>query len=230
MERDNNMAKLNLTTKRVQIDKANVIIVGVVSAAAFVTIFSLIAVKSLMSQRSYQARVISARQDARDQLEKNITAADTLTNSYKQFVSSTQNAIGGSAAGSGERDGDNARLVLDALPSKYDFPALATSLEKLAKSQGLSIETITGTDDEVNQVASDTPTPEAVEMPFKLSVKGSYSATQQLVDVFQRSIRPFSVNELIFTAADGNEVTLTIDAKTFYQPEKGLKFKSEVVK
>ena len=225
------MAAKISSTKRVQIDKANLTVVAAVSIAAFVTIFSLIAVKSLWSQRSYQSRVIELREKANKQLQANITASDKLTDSYKVFASATVNAIGGSPSGSGERDGDNARIILDALPSKYDFPALATSLEKLTKSQNLTIESIAGIDDELNQaVVSEDPVPQAVEMPFKLSVKGDYAATQQLINVFERSIRPFTMNQLEFKAGDSGAITLIIDAKTYYQPEKGLKFKNEVVK
>jgi hypothetical protein len=220
-----------LTTKRLQIDKANLTVVIAVSIAAFITVFSLVAAKSLLSQRSYQARVIEKREEARDQLKENITAADQLTESYKQFVSSTVNAIGGNPTGSGERDGDNARIILDALPSKYDYPALATSLEKLAKSQGLSIQSIEGTDDEVNQAATEeSPTPQAVDMPFTLVVNGDYAATQRLIDVFSKSIRPFYVDQLTFNASDKNVISLSVTGRSFYQPEKNLEFKSEVVK
>lgn len=225
------MAKLDLTTKRMQIDKANVTVVVAVSVAAFVTIFSLVAVKTLWSQRSYQSRVISARTIARDQLANNIEAADKLTESYRQFVSNTTNVIGGSSTGNGERDGDNARIVLDALPSKYDLPALTTSLEKLTKSQGLTMESLDAVDDELNQSsAKETSEPKPIEMPFVLSVRGNYGASQQLIDMFERSIRPFVINQLTLQAQDGGSVTMTIDAKTFYQPEKGLEFKQEVIK
>lgn len=225
------MARNLPTTKRVQIDKANLVIVIAVSAAAFVTVFSLVAVKSLASQRSYQAKVITAREKARDQLHENLAAADELTNSYKQFVSSTVNAIGGNPVGNGERDGDNARIVLDALPSKYDFPALATSLEKLTNGQGMAIENIEGIDDEVNQLSSSaTGSPQPVEIPFKLGVKGGYASAQNLIGVLERSIRPFVVNEITLNANDSGNVTVTIDGKTYYQPEKGLQLEKEVIK
>lgn len=224
------MPRLDLTTKRVQINKANLTVVVTVSVAAFVTIFALVAVKTLWTQRSYQSRVITARETARDQLKTNIDTADKLTTAYKGFVGATVNVIGGSSTGNGERDGDNARIILDALPSKYDFPALATSLEKLTNSQGLAIESIVGVDDELNQsVAEESPTPQAVEMPFKLVVKGNYASTQELIGVFERSIRPFVMNELILSANDGGTVQMTMDAKSYYQPEKSLQFKKEVI-
>lgn len=219
------------SSKRVLIDKANVTVVVAVSIAAFVTIFSLIATKALLSQRSYQSRVIEKREKARDQLVANIKAADTLTSSYQQFVSSTENVIGGSSTGTGERDGDNARIVLDALPSKYDFPALTTSLEKLVKGQNLSLTEITGTDDEAaQQSAASTASPQPVEMPFKVTVKGNYDNVQKFIGVLEHSIRPFNINQLEFKAGQGGDLTLNVDAKTYYQPEKSFEFKSEVVR
>lgn len=219
------------SSKRALIDKANMSVVVAISIATFLTVFSLVAAKALWSQRSYQAKVITVREKALDQLEANQKAADALTTSYQSFVSSPENVIGGSATGSGERDGDNARIVLDALPSKYDFPALTTSLEKLAKGQNLVIDSITGIDDEAKQQASkSSATPEPVEMPFKLTVKGGYDNLQSLMTVFDRSIRPFVVNQLEFKASEGTDITLAIDAKTYYQPERGFEFKSRVVK
>lgn len=222
----------SISSKRALIDKANVTVVAVVAAAVFVTLFGLISTRALLSQRSYQQRVIDAREKARDQLGQNIAAADQLGSSYQRFVSDQENVIGGSSTGTGERDGDNARIVLDALPSKYDFPALTTSLEKLAKSQGLGITAITGVDDEVNQSAApQNSSPQPIEMPFDITVSGAYDQIQGLVTVFEKSIRPFNIQEMTFTAGkDTSGLSLQIKAKTYYQPEKSLEFKSEVIR
>ncbi len=122
--------------------------------------------------------------------------------------------------------------MLELLPSKYDFPALATSLEKLVKGQSLGLQSIAGTDDEANQqqaASSDSPKP--IEMPFKVGVKGGYDNIQNLISVFERSIRPFNIAQLSFTAGQaGGDLTLEIDAKTYYQPETGFEPKSQVVK
>ena len=117
------------SAKRLQISKANATIVAVVSVAAFVTTFSLVAGQALLSKRSHQARVIFEKETARNQLLSNITASESLITAYQEFISRPENVIGGDPAGSGERDGDNARLILDALPSKYDFHSLDTSIE-----------------------------------------------------------------------------------------------------
>ncbi len=214
-------------TKRQLIGKANYTIVLIVSIACFVTIFSLVASKSLLSQRSYQAKVISKKETAKKQLQANIKSRDQLVAQYKLFVGSTNNVIGGLSAGTGDRDGDNAKITLDALPSKYDYPALATSLDKLVKSNNLTIASISGTDDELNQAAASNSGP--VEMPFIVSYGGSALNSQNLLTTLQRSIRPIVVQKMTISG-DQTNLNTTINAKTYYQPETALSIKNEVVK
>jgi len=255
------MAKLKMqfSTKRLLIERANSTIVVIVGVAAFVTAFSLVASRSLLAKRSYQAKVIAAQEKARDQLHHNIEAVDTLKTSYQEFVSRPENIIGGNSTGQGERDGDNAKIILDALPSKYDFPALAASLEKILADRNYRIRSITGTDNEatqnddgqaaaaapqtnstapvpnnaaqqqVTQTATSTETA-AVDMQFELSAEGAYGSMIELLSVFQNSIRPLYVQKLSFSAQDGGVVELTINGNSYYQPEKSLNIKSEVVK
>lgn len=198
--------------------------------AAFVVVFAAVASKTLISQASYQNRVISAKKEALAILEADLDARDTLVASYRTFVATPQNVLGGNPEGSGDQDGDNAKITLDALPSKYDFPALATSLEKLISSQGLQIMGISGTDEEITQAANQTEgKPQPIAMPFQVQVGGSYESIQSLVDVFRRSIRPFQIQKIEISGDEGS-MTATIDAKTFYQPEKSLNIRSEVVR
>lgn len=216
-------------TKRSLIDKANTTTFIAAAVAAFVVMFSLVACRALFNQATYQNRVISEKKKTLKQLDANLVARDDLVKSYEGFVSTSQNVIGGNPAGTGERDGDNAKIVLDALPSKYDFPALTASLEKLALAQGLSIESITGTDDEVaqqSQQSSSSPSP--VPIQFQVVVRGGYPQVQALVESFQRSIRPIQVQKFSITGGNGS-VTATIDAQTFYQPEKKLELTKKAV-
>jgi hypothetical protein len=224
------MAKTAAFTKRSLITKANSRIVWATGVAAFVVIFSTVACKALISQATYQNRVISAKKQALVTLQSDLNARNTLVSAYRTFVNTPQNVLGGSPDGSGPQDGDNAKIILDALPSKYDFPALATSLEKLINDQGLKIIAISGTDDEVAQAANQTSaSPVPVPMPFQVQVSGSYDSIKSLVDVFERSIRPIDVQKIEIVGSDGS-VTATINAQTFYQPEKSLNISSEVVK
>ena len=94
---------------------------------------------------------------------------------------------------------------MDALPSKYDFPALTTSLEKLLKDNNFNIGSITGNDDEIAQsiaVASDNPQP--VDMPFSLDVKTSNQQGKGLMELFEKSIRPIQIQKLVVGNQNGH--------------------------
>jgi len=224
------MAKVHVSTKRMMISKSQSQIVVVTAIAAFVLVFTLVAARSLVSQMAYQNRVIGAKKTAVEQLRANIESTTSLVNSYKAFVGTSQNVLGGNPTGSGGKDGDNAKIVLDALPSKYDFPALTTSLEKILTSQNLQIQSITGTDDEVaqagNQVSAE---PQPVPMPFQVSVMGDYQAMQNVIKTFNQSIRPFQI-KTIQLGGGQQEMTMTLSAETFYQPEKDFNVTKQVIK
>lgn len=221
----------SITSKRSLIDKSNSSLVIIAGLAAFLTMFSLVASKTLFSQFSYQNRVLSEKHATVTRLRSNITAANKLEASYQAFTSTTTNVIDGDASGSGERDGNNAKIILDALPSNYDFPALTTSLEKLTTSvKGLTIVSISGTDDAVAQgEAESAATPESVAMPFVVTTSGDYQSIQELIGKFERSIRPFQIQNMTI-AGDQSDLTFTVDAQTFYQPAKALKMGTKVVK
>jgi hypothetical protein len=160
------MAMSQFSTKRLQISKANARMVLVVAIAAFVSTFSLVALQALASQRSYQSRVIAEKEVAVAQLVANQEAVDSLKESYRQFVDRDDNVIGGNPTGQGDRDGDNAKIILDALPSTYDFPAVTSSVEKMLAERNYNIDSITGIDDEVAQQDVDSVNPEPIEIPM----------------------------------------------------------------
>jgi hypothetical protein len=66
-------------------------------------------------------------------------------------------------------------------------------------------------------------------MPFQVQVSGSYQSIQGLVDLFNRSIRPFQIQSIEVSGGQAN-MTATISAQTFYQPEKTFKVSTEVIK
>jgi hypothetical protein len=228
------MAKLQISTKRMQIDKANTSIFIALSLAAAILVFALIASNALYAQGQYQSRVIKARKTASSQLKDNVTNLASLEEAYKAFtVNGFSNIIGGTANGSGPKDGDNARLILDALPSRYDFPALATSLEKILKQDkgSYTIDSISGTDDQATQEQQQTsPTPQTIDMPFKLVAISDYPKSRDLIRVFELSIRPFSLSNLEIAGVENGKVKTSIEGKTYYQPGKNLQVTTKVIK
>jgi hypothetical protein len=225
------MAKLEMTTKHIAIDKANAQIVIIVAVTAFITIFCLVASKAVLSQNAYQSRVISAKEKAHQQLQKNIKAVSDLGVSYKAFDGTATNVIGGTATGSGDNDGSNSKIILDALPPAYDFPALTSSLEKILTDRGLKISAINGTDDQINQQSNiSSPMPQPVPIPFTFTVSdANYSSVQQLVKALQSSIRPIAIDSLDISGGTNN-MSVTVTAHTYFQPAKSLKVTTKVIK
>lgn len=219
-----------VSTKRMLIDKANARIVVYVSVAAFIVVFSLVATKTLVGQAAYQNRVISKKRAAVNQLKADISATTALKSSYQAFTNTTQNVLGGNPDGSGAKDGNNAKVVLDALPSSYDFPGLTTSLDTLLNQQNVKIDSITGTDDEVAQSANQSSVnPQPVPIPFTISVEGDYTGVQNVIKAFENSIRPIQVQQLQISGSK-DKLTLNITAQTYYQPAKSLNINKQVVK
>jgi len=225
------MANVMPSTKRALIDKANTRTVIYVSVAAAILVFSVVATKTLISQAGYQNRVISAKRAAVNQLKSDITATAQLKSAYTAFTNTPQNAIGGDPNGTGAQDGNNAKIVLDALPSSYDFPGLATSLEDLLTAQnGVTIQSISGTDDELAQGTDQSSSdPQPSPIPFSVSVSGNYSSMQGVINTFENSIRPIQVQTLELSGSEPN-LTMTVSAQTYYQPAKSLNFTQKVVR
>lgn len=217
------------STKRLIIDKNNARVVMIVSIATFAVIFSLVAANTLRIQAGYQATIFKKKSAALDQITKNVTAMKELKSSYDGFVNTSTNVIGGLSSGGAEQDGNNAKIILDALPSRYDFPALTTNVEVLVNISGAKMTGITGTDDEVAQAANiNSPDPQAIEMPFQVTVSGDYTQIQKLVNAFERSIRPIKINTIEITGSQSS-LNATISAVSYYQPGKSLTIRSDVV-
>jgi hypothetical protein len=185
----------------------------------------------VFSQNRYQGRVISAKEKAHKQLEQNISTFSDLQTSYKAFDGASTNVIGGNAAGTGDNDGPNSKIILDALPPTYDFPALTSSVEKILTDNGLKVSSITGTDDQLSQQGNiSSPNPQPVSMPFSFTVSNAnYASIGQLLDKLQNSIRPISIDTIDISGGQNN-MTATISAHTYFQPIKTVGITKKVVK
>lgn len=247
-----------VSTKKIAIDKAYATVVVAVAIAAFIVVFSIVASKALLDQRAYQSKVIGIKKTALQTLENNLIAADQLAISYSEFTGATTNVLGGNPQGDADKDGDNARIVLDALPSKYDFPALTSSIDKLLSGNGFPPSSITGTDNEtlysnggdpaaVEAVstapaeASDNPfsggsqpaeqggvSVGAIEMPFSVEVEANGKKGKTLLNLFERSIRPINILTLEIKGNE-NKLEFNINAVTYFQPEREVNVRTEIV-
>lgn len=211
--------KFQFSAKHFLINKANSTILLAAAITAAVVAFSIVASRTLIQQLSYQNSVIALKDDANRKLKANVQAADSVVNSYESFESSQESVIGTADK--------NSKIILDALPSKYDFPALASSLESLIKDSGGQDGSITGVDNEAEAEQSSV-SPNPIEIPFKINAKGSVTVAKELISRLERSIRPVKINSLEITAMD-KTITVAIDAVTYYQPEKLLGIEESLV-
>lgn len=204
------------------ISKNNARMFVILAVAGVILSFSLVSSITLIKRMNYQAKVINERTKVQKQLKDNIAAVDSLVAAYKNFDAPAESVIGTADS--------NSKIVLDALPSKYDFPALTASLENLLVTGGFGDISITGSDNEAN-AEQNSITPVPIEIPFIISAKGSYANIQILISNLQRSIRPFKILKLDITASSGTDsMNFTISAVTFYQPEKNLDIPLKEVK
>ena len=217
-------------TKKQTIDKTNSFIITTIAVTCFIVIFTIVAGRALLIQRAYQARVISKKELARDTLKKNEDAVTQLKTQYQVFATENNNVIGGVAQGTGDRDGDNAKIILDALPSKYDFPALATSITKITQGKGFEFGGMVGKDDELAQISkSESITPVPISIPFDVQAKfNTIADIDKMLEIFENSIRPIKINSITLQATQG--ASMSVKAETYYQPTKKLGVTEEVVK
>ncbi len=214
---------LHISIKHFEINKANNRLAITVAVAVIISVFCLVSAKSLLNQSAYQRRVLAAKQTAANQLKTNVAAAQQLLVQYQVFENNTPNIIGGqggSNPGNGPSDGDNARIVLDALPSQYDFPALISSLEKILGNEGVSVQGINGTDaGQPVAVSSSSGNIQPEPITFSVDATTSYSNSKKMIQDFERSIRPMSITNLQLSGTQ-DSMHITINATTYYQPSK----------
>jgi hypothetical protein len=224
------MANIEGLTKRVAINKANAQVVIVVGIASFVTVFCLMASKGVWSQTAYQGRVKSATSKANLQLASNITAYNSLAKSYESFATTTPNDLGGQISGTAQNSGNNAKIILDALPAAYDFPGLTSTLQKILTNGSFQVQSIGGADDQLTEgINSSSANPVPVSIPFTFTViNASYQSIGQLIQTLQESIRPIVIDNFQL-GGDENDLTITVSAHTYYQPAKTLSITKQEV-
>jgi hypothetical protein len=214
--------KKKLTSvKHLQISKSQSTVLGIIVATVVIVIFSLFATKALILKGSYQRRALHARRNVVDQLKKNYDSANQLFSQYKVFADQDPNILGGTVNGQTNLDGANPRIVLDALPSQYDAPALATSIEKIMTGRGLSIAALSLNDDPVSNSDQPQSQPTAKPMTFSFAGTTDYANAAQLFKDFEHSIRPFDLNTLEINGTDA-KLNLTAAMTTYFQPAKSL--------
>lgn len=223
--------KIKITDKKsIELSKDDSTLMAMIAVATIIAVFCLVSAKALLSQASYQRRVINARHAATTQIQANITKGQQLVTQYNNVFqgSSATNVLGGKNTtdpGAVPPDGTNGSIVLDALPTTYDYPALLTSIEKVVTDDGIGSPTIGGTDQSASANNTAVPNPQPVKISLTLSGTATYDNVQALVKDLERSIRPFDITHITLSGDESNLV-VSINFDTYYQPAKSLNVNS----
>lgn len=222
------MAVNNPSVKKIQIDKDSKTMIIWASIAIFIVVFCLVSTKSLYSVFSLQNKVISANNNSINRLSRDKSSVSQLIGSYKNFVNTSTNIIGGSTSSDTQNNGDNAKIILDALPSSYDYPALLSSIQNILSSQGVVIGNISGSPSQQGGSSSSSgqTTSSPIPMTFSFSVTGPYQNIQNVVNEFELSIRPMQF-QTIDLSGNQNSMTLNASVQTYYQPSIGFNITKE---
>lgn len=203
-----------MTTKHRQVDRDRTVALVAIGFASVALVAGFILARAFWSQANYLNKVADQKEAAVEQLNTNKESIDQLKKSYSEFISGNPNIIGGANNGTGLLDGDNAKLILDALPSTYDYPAFVTTIESLIRPN--KITELKGVDD-VAQQSIEGGAPAAVEMPITITFTTSYDGFKNVMDLFKRSIRPLKVNKLVLGGTN-SDLDVTIEVVSYFQP------------
>lgn len=219
--------------KEFDIDREQKRTILTVVIAVAIAVFCLLSSKALLSQAAYHRHVLGETRKSVAALKENISSVDTLKKQYDSFNSTNPNVIGGNNSPSLKDatppDGTNSQIVLNALPTNYDFPALISSVTKVLSVDNIANPGISGTDASatVNSTASTNPSP----VPINVSISGltSYSGAQNLIKDLERSVRPFDVTKIQLSGGS-SAMTISASLTTHFQPAKILNTSTKEVK
>ncbi|SRR6266496_569222 len=218
--------------KRQQIENAGRTMFLWVAIASVAVSICVVTAQFLFQRWTYNNHVLTAKYKAADTLKKNLTSAKQLQDAVNALVSDDNLASVKTST-----DDPNTKSVLDALPSKFDATAFATSLQQAILSRsGVTIEGITvpsqdpntsSTGTTANTTTATDPTPQ--EMKFDVTVSGSYDKIRGMMFDLERTIRPIKMTAITLTGDDA-AMSATISGVTYYQLSKSAVVKQEVVK
>lgn len=201
---------INISTKHIQIEKASSTAFAAVAIASVLVSFSIVFLNILWGTARYNSKVHTAQEEVRDTLKANLEAVGDLENSYRNLE------IGSDLIKQQPTDKKNSEVVLDALPSKFDYPALVSSINNLAKRSGVKLKSFQGTDTGEDALQFST-TPAPVEIPLNIQVEGSYDRVKQFLRATELSIRPIHVTSLDISGSD-NLLRVSAGINVYYQP------------
>ena len=222
--------------KRQQIDKAGKMMFLWVAGASAIVAIALVGSYFLFQKMVFNEKVLAEKRSTISTLKANNEAVPDLQDNIR--VLSTSDVLSKVKA---SQEDSNLQVVLDALPADGNSLAFGASLQQelLGGIDGLAIEStiidpvagveLMNEDEEhtIDATADEEGTENRIN--FRFTVIGSDQALREALQRLERSIRPISITNVSSEAA-GNELRMTAQGFTSYQPARTIELKDKTVK
>lgn len=212
--------------KRAQIASANKTMFIFVAGVSALLGFTIVAVIFLSQMLFFNERVLAEKDKTVNNLKSNNKIVTDLEKNIKKLDANTL-LIKSKA----NVDDKTIQVILDALPSEVNSPALASSLEqKLLTNitlESLDVKPVDGVEN-LNSISGVNTTN---EINFTFTVVGNASALKKILLNLESSIRTIDVVSIrIDGQSDPESQRLTVAGKAFYEPAVKVELKEKVVK
>jgi len=219
--------------KRTQISKANkVMFIWIAGASALVS-FAIVTSFFLGQKLIFNEKVLFEKNKTVNVLNINNGAVEELATNIRALDADAALSL----AKANEKD-QAIQVILDALPSYANSPALGASLQikLLAGIPGLTLESlqvtpVEGVESLTTGAVEDAgaTTASGNEITFRFSISGSEDTLRAALKNLERSIRTIDITSLIIES-QGDIQLMTVAGRAFYEPAKNVVLYDKVVK
>lgn len=218
--------------KRTQIAKANRTMFLWIAGASALIGFAAVASIFLAQKLIFNEKILAEKQNTITVLKHNNSVVESLESEVR--VLDTNEALASAKA----QDSDQAiQVILDALPSDANSPALGASLQtKLLAGipnlviESLQLDPVSG----IESLGGDVPEATTIEgdaaaaITFRFTVNGKQEAFRTVLTNLERSIRTIAISSVRITSGETLD-TMTVEARAFYEPAKTIELQDKVV-
>lgn len=222
--------------KRQQIANANRMMFLWVAGVSAVVGVAIVASIFLVQKAMFNEKILSEKSKTASTLVKNNKAVSALEDQVR--VLNTNDSLKKVMA---PGEAQPVQVVLDALPSDANSSAFGASLQKnFLTADGIQLDSLTvdpvqgveaqdGTTSAPDTSATDS-TGDQIIFSFSVSTaSGNADALKSLLLKLESSIRPIDLTNVI-VEAQGDNLVLTVNGNTYYQPAQSIDLKDKVVK
>lgn len=199
----------------------NQFLIVMVMLAVVVWVVALIVSRAIIKTISFNNRLINKKQEVEQTLDTNLATVESLKAGYQEL----------------ETLGPRPQVIVQALPTTLDIPAIVSKLEALINASGLSFTTFSlessseGTGDPagVSEPTTVASTGQNQEYIYTVGTQGAYQSVLKMIKNFEREISPTRLIELEIQGTQ-KTATATLRVKGFYQSALTTRYTKEQFK